>query len=113
MPQALVAPAVTAPDPGPPLCAIGRIVDAWSLDIICNLLRFFGGDTRLTEIGLFIRIANTEHLLDNAGLAARYRRKMVPLADCRPVKIAAIAEALGFDIQTVRRKITVLHVAIA
>ena len=109
MQQALAIPAVFAPVQGPPLRAIARIVDAWSLDIISGWLRFFGGDTRLAEIGLFIRIANTEHLLDNPVLAARYRHGMLAPGDCRPVKIGAIADGLGFDIQTVRRKIAVLQ----
>jgi DNA-binding Lrp family transcriptional regulator len=97
------------PDRGPPLRAIARIVDAWSLDIISGWLRFFGGDTRLAEIGVFIRIANTEHLLDDPVLAARYRRGTLAPGDCRPVSIGAIADGLGFDIQTVRRKIAVLQ----
>lgn len=111
MQHAVSGPAVPAPDPGPPLRAIARIVDAWSLDIICNLLRFFGGDTRLTAIGLFIRIANTAHLFDSPALAAAYRHGLVAPRDCRPVKIAAIVAALGFDMQTVRRKIADLHAA--
>ena len=111
MPKALPISTVSAPDQAPPLRAIARIVDTWSLDIISNWLRFFGGDMRLAEIALFIRIANTGHLLDDPALAARYRRGMVALEDCRPVEIAAIADGLDFDIQTVRRKIAVLRAA--
>jgi DNA-binding transcriptional ArsR family regulator len=66
---------------------------------------------RLAEIALFVRIANTEHLLDDPALAARYRRGMVAPEDCRPVEIAAIADGLDFDVQAVRRKIAVLRAA--
>jgi DNA-binding Lrp family transcriptional regulator len=100
---------MTKVDLGPPLRAIARIVDIWSLDIVNDWYRFFGGDTRKAEICLFIRLANTEYLLDDAVMAARYRNTAVSPADCRPIKIAAIAETLGFDYETVRRKIALLQ----
>jgi len=111
MPQASPTSTSSAPDRGPPLRAIARIVDTWTFDIICSWLRFFGGEMRLAEIALFVRIANTKHLFDDPALAARYRRGVVAPKDCRPVEIAAIADELDFDIQLVRRKIAMLRAA--
>jgi CRP-like cAMP-binding protein len=90
---------------GPPLRAIAWIVDAWSLDIISDWLRLFDGDTRLVGIYMFVMAANTRHLLDDSTLAAWRHIDPVTPADCRPVKIAAIAAWLGTDIGTVRRKV--------
>jgi len=100
---------MTVPGSGAPLRAIARIADVWSFDIISDWVHFFGGDTRLAEIWLFARNANTEHLLDEAALAARYRRTPVAPADCRPVKIGTIAAALGIEYEAVRRKIAALR----
>ena len=61
------------------------------------------------EIGLFVRLANAEHLLEYASMAARYRSDIVAPDDLRPVRIAAVVTALGFDDETVRRKIAILQ----
>jgi len=100
---------MTVPDAGLPLRAIARIVDIWAFDIISDWVRFFGGDTRLAEIWLLTRSANTEHLLADDALAVRRRRMPVTPADFRPVKIGAIAAALGIPYEAVRRKIAALQ----
>jgi predicted transcriptional regulator len=100
-----------ARNPGPPLRAIAWIVDAWSLDILSDWLRFFGGDRCMVEIYLFVMAANTQHLFGDAALAARRHSDPVTLADCRPVKIVAIAAGLGLDGETVRRKVIAMRAA--
>jgi len=92
---------MTMPDHRPPLRAIARIIDAWSFDIIHEWVQLFGGDTRLAEIWLFVKSANTRHFLDDPAFAAGYR----------PVKIRTIAAALGFNFEAVRRKVATLRVA--
>jgi len=99
------------PDQGPPLRAIARITDAWSFDIVHEWFGLFGGDTRMAEVWLFARSANTRHLLEDPVLAERYRRGVVAPADYRPVKIRTIANALGFNFEAVRRKVAMLRAA--
>jgi predicted transcriptional regulator len=111
MPQALVAPAVSAPDPGPPLRAIGRIVDAWLLDIVSGWFRFFDGATLMVEIHHCAMVANTRHLLDDAMFSARFDIAPVTPADCRPVTVAAIAAGLGIDYSTIRRNVAAMRMA--
>jgi len=91
-----------------PLRAVARIIDEWSYDIAQKWFAFFGGDTKLAAICLFTELANTEYILADAALAARYRKCFVPPADCRPVPLASIAQALNLDAETVRRKIVEL-----
>lgn len=100
-----------APTSGPPLRAIALIVDAWSLDILSDWLRFFGGDRSMVEIYLFVMAANTQHLFGEAARATRRHSDPMTLADCRPVKIVAIAAGLGIDDETVRRKVAAMRAA--
>lgn len=108
---ALPGPTVSAPNPGPPLRAIGRIVDAWLLDIVSGWFRFFGGDMLMVEIHHYAMVANTQHLLDDAMLAVCFDIAPVTPADCRPVTVTAIATGLGVDYSTVRRHVVAMRVA--
>jgi hypothetical protein len=99
---------MSATNTGPPLRAIAWIVDAWSLDIISDWLHFFGGDRRMVEIYLFVLAANTQHLIGDATLSARRHGDPVTPADCRPVKIGAIAAGLGIDDETTRRHVAAM-----
>ncbi|MFZ4380733.1 MAG: hypothetical protein ACOYO0_02055 [Sandarakinorhabdus sp.] len=91
-----------------PLRAVARIIDEWAYDIAQKWFAFFGGDTKLAAICLFTELANTEYVLADAALAARYRSRFVAPEDCRPVPLASIAQALNLDAETVRRKIVEL-----
>lgn len=88
-----------------PLRAIARIIDEWAYDIAQKWFDFFGGDARLEAICLFTQLANTEYILADPVLAARYRAQFVAPLDCRPVLVASIALALGIDAETTRRKL--------
>lgn len=99
---------MTASNHGPPLRAIARIVDTWSFDMFGHWYRFFGGDIRKADICLFAIMANIDHLFPDL-LATRYRNVPVAPADYRPIKISAIAAALGLADDTVRRKLAALR----
>jgi DeoR/GlpR family transcriptional regulator of sugar metabolism len=96
----------TAAGDGVPLRAIARIIDQWAYDIAQKWFAFFKGDTKLAAICLFTQLANSEYILAEPALAARYRSQFVAPADCRPVPVASIAQALNIDAETTRRKIT-------
>ena len=85
--------------------AIARIIDQWAYDIAKKWFAFFEGDTKLSAICLLTQLGNSEHILADPVLAARYRRQFVAAEDCRPVAVASIAQALQIDTETARRKI--------
>jgi predicted ArsR family transcriptional regulator len=101
--------AISASDQGPPLGAIARIVDSWSLDMFSHWYRFSDGDIRKADVCLFVIIANIDHLLTDGLLVTQLRNVPIAPADYRPVKISAITAALGLDDDTVRRKIAALR----
>lgn len=92
-----------------PLRAFVRIVDEWAYDTAQKWFAFFDGDNKLAVICLFTELANTEYILADPALAARYSNRFVPPEVRRPVPIASIALALGFNAETARRKIAELE----
>ena len=93
---------------GLPLRAIVRVVDQWVYELTRKWFSYFDGDTRLSAICLFTHLANTEYILADPVLSARFRDSHVVREHCRPVRVASIALALNIDAETTRRKIGLL-----